>query len=54
MATQAYCVKCKKKSEMKDEKEVTMNGKGGKKRTAITGTCVNCGTKMFKILGLKK
>ena len=28
-----YCVKCKTKREMKDAKEVTMNGKGGKKQT---------------------
>ena len=35
-------------------KEVTMNGKGGKTRMAMTGTCVKCGTKMFRILGMKK
>ncbi|MCL5430595.1 MAG: DUF5679 domain-containing protein [Candidatus Marsarchaeota archaeon] len=45
--TEAYCVKCKKKCEMKDPKEVTM--KNGKK--AVTGTCPACGTKMFKIGG---
>ena len=44
---EAYCVKCKKKSEMKDPKEVTM--KNGKK--AMTGSCNSCGTKMFKIGG---
>ncbi len=54
MATEAYCVKCKAKGEMKDPKEVEMNGKGGKKRAAMTGTCVKCGTKMFKIMGMKK
>jgi len=54
MATEAYCVKCKAKSQMKDEKQVEMNGKGGTKRSAMTGTCVKCGTKMFKIMGLKK
>ena len=48
---EAYCVKCKAKGEMKDAKEVEMNGKGGTKRRAMTGTCVKCGTKMFKILG---
>ena len=31
----AYCVKCKKKTEIKDPKEVTI--KNG--RQAITGTC---------------
>ncbi len=44
---EAYCVKCKAKSEMKGAKEVTM--KNGKK--AMTGTCTSCGTKMFKIGG---
>jgi len=41
----AYCVKCKAKTEIKDAKEVTM--KNG--RPAITGTCSKCGTKVFKI-----
>ncbi|MFA5050507.1 MAG: DUF5679 domain-containing protein [Patescibacteria group bacterium] len=46
-----YCVKCKAKdSEMNDVKEVVMNGKGGVKRRAATGTCAKCGTKMYKIL----
>lgn len=36
---------------MKDAKEVSMNGKGGVKRRAMTGICPQCGTKMFKILG---
>ena len=47
LATQAYCVKCKAKREMKGEKAVTM--KNG--RNALTGTCSVCGTKMFKIGG---
>ena len=51
---EAYCVKCKAKREMKDAKEVEMNGKGGKKRAAMTGVCPTCGTKMFRIMGLKK
>jgi len=51
---EAYCVKCKAKKEMKDAKEVEMNGKGGKKRAAMKGTCPTCGTGMFKILGMKK
>ncbi len=45
-----YCVKCRAKRGMKDPKEVAM--KGG--RRAMTGLCVKCGTKMFKILGKKK
>ncbi len=54
MATEAYCVKCKAKSTMDDEKEVAMKGKGGTERRAMTGTCVKCKTKMFKILASKK
>jgi len=53
MGTIAYCVKCKKKREMKNEKEITMKGKGGTTRRAVTGVCPVCGTKMFKILGKK-
>ena len=52
--TEAYCVKCKAKRNMKDPKEVTMKGKGGKVRLAMTGTCETCGTKMFRIMGMKK
>lgn len=47
MATQAYCVKCKTKRDMKNEKQVTM--KNG--RNATSGICSVCGTKMFKIGG---
>jgi Zn finger protein HypA/HybF involved in hydrogenase expression len=47
VTTQAYCVKCKSKRDMKNEKQVTM--KNG--RQAISGTCTVCGTKMFKIGG---
>lgn len=54
MATEAYCVKCKAKQMMKDEKEVTMQGKGGVERSAMTGSCPACGTKMFRIMGKKK
>ena len=52
--TEAYCVKCKAKKEMKDAKEVAMNGKGGVQRRAMSGVCPTCGTKMFRILGAKK
>ncbi len=51
---EGYCVKCKKKQEIQNEKEVAMKGKGGVKRRAMTGTCPACGTKMFRILGAKK
>ena len=43
--TEAYCVKCKAKKEMKDAKEIKM--KNG--RPAVTGSCPVCSTKMFKI-----
>ncbi|MEK7160544.1 MAG: DUF5679 domain-containing protein [Patescibacteria group bacterium] len=51
--TEAYCVKCKAKKDMKDPQEVAMKGKGGVQRRAMTGTCPACGTKMFRILGKK-
>ena len=44
---EGYCVKCKSKREMKNEKKVTM--KNG--RPATQGICSTCGTKMFKIGG---
>jgi hypothetical protein len=46
-AIEGYCMKCKTKREMRDPKQVIM--KNGKK--ALSGTCVVCGTKMFKIGG---
>lgn len=49
----AYCVKCREKREIKDGKEIEMKGKGGAKRRAMKGTCPDCGTKMFRILGNK-
>lgn len=54
--TQAYCVRCRNKNNMKNEKQVSMKGKGknGKERFALTGNCEKCNTKMFKILGMKK
>jgi len=54
MATTGYCVKCKAKKEMKSEKTIEMKGKGGMKRSAITGECPTCGTKMFRIMGKAK
>ena len=44
---EAYCVKCKAKREVNNGSEVTM--KNG--RRALKGTCPECGTGMFKILG---
>jgi RNase P subunit RPR2 len=42
---QAYCFKCRKKVEIKDAKNVTL--KNG--RPAVSGTCLTCGTKVFRI-----
>ncbi len=50
MATEAYCVKCREKREMKDEKDVTM--KNG--RPALEGVCPVCGTKLFRLKSTKK
>ena len=51
---EAYCVKCKSKSEMKNGKEVPMKAKGGGTRRAMKGSCTTCGTTMFKIMPNKK
>ncbi len=50
MADQFYCVKCKKKTEMKNAQQVTM--KNGK--PALRGQCVVCGTTVNAILASKK
>ncbi|MCJ2562647.1 MAG: DUF5679 domain-containing protein [Candidatus Thermoplasmatota archaeon] len=42
---EAYCVKCRKKIEMKDPTKITM--KNGK--PATKGSCPKCGTKVFRI-----
>jgi Domain of unknown function (DUF5679) len=42
---EGYCVKERKKVEIKEAKQVTM--KNG--RPAIQGVCPDCGTKIFKI-----
>jgi predicted RNA-binding Zn-ribbon protein involved in translation (DUF1610 family) len=42
---QGYCVKERKKVAMKDAVEVTL--KNGHR--AVSGTCPDCGTKMFKL-----
>ena len=48
--TEAYCVKCKAKREMKDPIEAVFKGKGGKDRRMLKGICPICGTKMCRIL----
>lgn len=50
MADIGYCVKCKKKTEMKDAQRVTM--KNGK--PALKGQCSVCGTTVNAILSTKK
>jgi Domain of unknown function (DUF5679) len=45
-----YCVKCKKKTEIKDAQRVTM--KNGK--PALKGHCSVCGTTVNAILGAEK
>jgi hypothetical protein len=42
---QAYCMKCRKKREIKNPKAVTLKNK----RPATQGVCSVCGTKMFRI-----
>ncbi len=44
MAT-AYCMKCRKKVEIKNPKQVTL--KNG--RSATQGVCATCSTKVFRI-----
>jgi len=46
---EAYCVKCKAKTEIKNAKDVTM--KNG--RPAVSGVCSKCGTKVFRIKSKK-
>jgi hypothetical protein len=42
---QAYCVKCRKKVEIKNVMPIVMKNN----RLATTGICPNCGTKVFRI-----
>jgi len=44
MAT-AYCMKCRKKVEIKNPRQITL--KNG--RTAVRGVCSVCGTKVFRV-----
>jgi NAD-dependent SIR2 family protein deacetylase len=45
--TEAYCVKCRKKIKIEDEKKVKL--KNGK--PATKGKCPKCGTGVFRIGG---
>jgi len=42
---QAYCMKCRKKREMKDPRSVILKNK----RRATRGICPVCGTKMVRM-----
>lgn len=42
---EAYCVKCRKKTEIKDPVETKL--KNG--RPAVKGKCPKCGTNVFRI-----
>jgi DNA-directed RNA polymerase subunit RPC12/RpoP len=42
---QAYCMKCRKKVEIKNPRAITMKNK----RPATQGVCPSCGTKVFRI-----
>jgi len=42
---QAYCMKCRKKVEIKNPAKVTLKNN----RPATKGTCPVCGTKVFRI-----
>lgn len=41
------CMKCKKRVEIANAKEIVMKNK----MKAIKGNCPKCGTKVFKIMG---
>ena len=42
---QAYCFKCRRKTEIRNAEQVTLrNG-----RPAVRGACSSCGTKVFRI-----
>ncbi|KKN21389.1 hypothetical protein LCGC14_0925740 [marine sediment metagenome] len=43
----AYCVKCKRKVEIKNPKKVTMKNK----RKATKGKCPKCGSGVYRIGG---
>ena len=42
---QAYCVKCRKKVDIKNPSSIIMKNK----RPATKGECPSCGTKVFRI-----
>ena len=47
---QAYCVKCKKKVEVTNNREEIMKTSKGK-RKFLKGNCAKCGTKVSRVIG---
>ena len=47
---EGYCVKCKKKQEMKSAKCITIKKNG---RSAMKGVCPKCGCKMMRFVSSK-
>jgi Domain of unknown function (DUF5679) len=47
LTTEGYCMKCKVRRDMRDEKRVRM--KDG--RSGISGMCTACGGKIFRMVG---
>lgn len=43
--TTAYCVKCKRKVEIKNPRQVTLKNN----TPAVQGICSNCGAKVFRL-----
>jgi len=41
----AYCMKCRKKVEIKNARQITLKNK----RPAVQGVCSVCGTKVYRI-----
>jgi len=48
--TEAYCVKCKKKVEMKDPQDTTT----ARGMSMMKGKCPDCGTTVCRLMGKKK
>lgn len=46
----SYCIKCKDKRDIKNQKNIELPSKNGGTRPAIRGNCPVCGTGMFKLL----
>ena len=44
---EAYCIKCKKKVEIKNPMQVVFKNKA----KAMKGTCIHCGTSVFRMGG---